>query len=66
VIALAAPSSENLASLRKTASDVLGPGTGLEIQLVDHIEAEASGKFRVSRALAGGEAEFSTPLGPGA
>jgi hypothetical protein len=66
VIPVAAPSSENLARMRKAACDVPGPGTGLEIQLVDHIESEASGKFRVSRALAGGEAESWTAPGPGA
>jgi phenylacetate-CoA ligase len=64
VIPSAAPSTEDLARMRKAACDVLGPGTGLEIQLVDHIESEASGKFRVSRALARGEAESWTPPGP--
>jgi phenylacetate-CoA ligase len=62
----AAPSSENLARIRKTAGDVLGAGIGLEIELVDRIESEASGKFRVSRVLAGGEAQSSTPPGSGA
>jgi phenylacetate-CoA ligase len=51
VIPAAAPSEGDVARMRETARDVLGAGTALEIQLVDHIESEASGKFRVSRAL---------------
>ncbi|HXJ83139.1 MAG TPA: hypothetical protein VMS64_31205 [Candidatus Methylomirabilis sp.] len=66
VIPLAPLTEGDLAGLRKTASDVVGPGTELVIRLVDHIEPEASGKFRVSRALADRSTESSTAPDPSA
>jgi hypothetical protein len=42
----------DLARMRGSMSDILGPDTELEIRLAAGIELEASGKFRVARSLA--------------
>ena len=45
------PSAERLEGIRRTVGPVLGPAVSLEIQVVDRIPFESTGKLRPSRSL---------------
>jgi phenylacetate-CoA ligase len=46
-----APSAADLENVRRLASGVLGSGVRFEIRLVNDLELERTGKFRVSRSM---------------
>jgi phenylacetate-CoA ligase len=51
VSTLREPTAGELSAMRQIACDRIGPGADFQIQLVDHIPFEASGKFKDCRSL---------------